>query len=40
MPFDVFALRDRVVDEYRSYVESFVPVLDPREAHPLKRGTV
>ena len=30
MPFDVFALRNRVVDEYRSYVESFVRVLDPR----------
>lgn len=30
MAFDVFALRDRVVDEYRSYVESFVRVLDPR----------
>ncbi len=27
---DVFALRDKVVDEYRSYVESFVRVLDPR----------
>ena len=38
MPFDVFALRNRVLDEYRSYVESFVCVLDPREAHQLKKG--
>src|SRR5437899_13092349 len=30
MPFDVFALRERVVKEYRDYVESFVRVLDPR----------
>lgn len=30
MTFDVFALRDRVVREYRDYVESFVRVLDPR----------
>ena len=30
MPFDVFRLRDRVVQEYRDYVESFVHVLDPR----------
>jgi len=30
MPFDVFGLRDRVVQEYRDYVESFVRVLDPR----------
>ena len=29
MPFDVFTLRDRVVDEYRDYVESFVHILDP-----------
>ena len=29
MPFDVFRLRDRVVQEYRDYVESFVHVLDP-----------
>src|SRR5207302_9779349 len=27
---DVFALRDKVVDEYRQYVESFVNILDPR----------
>jgi ATP-dependent helicase YprA (DUF1998 family) len=26
---DVFALRDRVVDEYRQYVESFANILDP-----------
>ncbi len=26
---DVFALRDRVVDEYRDYVESFINILDP-----------
>ena len=24
MPFDAFALRDRVVDDYREYVASFV----------------
>lgn len=30
MTFDVFALRDRVVQEYRDYVESFVRVLDSR----------
>src|SRR5271169_716387 len=30
MPFDVFRLRDHVVEEYRDYVESFVHVLDPR----------
>ena len=30
MPFDVFRLRDHVVQEYRDYVESFVHVLDPR----------
>lgn len=30
MGFDVFALRDQVVGEYREYVESFVNVLDPR----------
>ena len=29
MPFDAFALRERVVQEYRDYVESFVRVLDP-----------
>src|ERR1700687_5086734 len=29
MAFDVFALRERVVQEYRDYVESFVHVLDP-----------
>lgn len=28
MPFDVFALRDHVVAEYRDYVESFVTILD------------
>src|SRR5712692_6190211 len=27
---DAFALRDRVVGEYRDYVESFVRILDPR----------
>lgn len=30
MAFDVFALRDRVVEEYREYFESFVNILDPR----------
>jgi hypothetical protein len=30
MPFDVFGLREHVVEEYRDYVESFVHVLDPR----------
>jgi hypothetical protein len=30
MPFDVFRLRDHVVQEYRDYVESFVHVLDTR----------
>ena len=30
MPLDVFQLRESVVDEYRSYVESFVQVLDKR----------
>jgi hypothetical protein len=30
MPFDVFRLREHVVQEYRDYVESFVHVLDPR----------
>src|SRR6266496_637274 len=30
MPFDVFRLRDHVVDEYRDYVQSFVHVLDRR----------
>ncbi|MBI2940104.1 MAG: DEAD/DEAH box helicase [Chloroflexi bacterium] len=30
MPSDVFALRDRVVDEYRDYAESFVNILDER----------
>jgi hypothetical protein len=29
MPFDVFRLREHVVQEYRDYVESFVHVLDP-----------
>ncbi len=28
MPFDVFTLRDRVVGEYRDYVESFVHILE------------
>lgn len=28
MPFDVFALRDSVVGEYRDYFESFVNILD------------
>lgn len=32
MPFDVFGLREHVVQEYRGYVESFVHVLDPRIA--------
>ena len=30
MAFDVFKLRDRVVGEYRDYVESFVHIYDPR----------
>lgn len=30
MPFDVFALRNEVVGEYRDYFESFVNILDPR----------
>ena len=30
MAFDVFGLRDRVVGEYRDYVESFVHIRDPR----------
>jgi len=30
MPFDVFALRDMVVGEYRDYVESFITILDER----------
>ena len=30
MAFDVFALRDRVVGEYRDYVESFIHILDDR----------
>ncbi len=30
MPFDVFALREKVVSEYRDYVESFVNILDER----------
>ncbi len=30
MPFDVFKLREKVVDEYRQYVESFVHILDRR----------
>jgi ATP-dependent helicase YprA (DUF1998 family) len=30
MAFDVFGLRDRVVSEYREYVESFIHVRDPR----------
>ncbi len=30
MPFDVFAMRDRVVGEYREYFESFVHILDSR----------
>ena len=32
MPFDVFALRDRVVDDYRDYVESFINILDCQSA--------
>ena len=27
---DVFKLRDRVVDDYRGYVESFLNILDPK----------
>ena len=30
MPLDVFQLRERVVGEYRDYLESFVHILDPR----------
>src|SRR5258706_2435029 len=30
MTFDVFGLRDRVVGEYRDYVESFIHVRDQR----------
>jgi hypothetical protein len=30
MPLDIFALRDRVVGEYRSYAESFVHIKDAR----------
>jgi ATP-dependent helicase YprA (DUF1998 family) len=30
MPFDVFRLREHVVEEYRDYVKSFVHVLDSR----------
>ncbi len=30
MPFDVFALRDQVVNEYKSYVTSFINILDER----------
>lgn len=30
MPFDVFDLREKVVGDYRSYVESFINILDPR----------
>lgn len=30
MPLDIFALRDRVVGEYRAYAESFVHILDDR----------
>ena len=30
MALDVFQLRDRVVEEYRDYVQSFVRVLDDR----------
>jgi superfamily II DNA/RNA helicase len=30
MPFDVFALRDHVVREYREYVESFIHIRDQR----------
>jgi hypothetical protein len=30
MPFDVFRLREHVVQEYRNYVESFIHVLDRR----------
>ena len=30
MAFDVFKLRDRVVGEYKDYVESFVHIYDQR----------
>ena len=30
MALDVFNLRNSVVDEYRSYVESFINILDPK----------
>ncbi|HWP42222.1 MAG TPA: DEAD/DEAH box helicase, partial [Blastocatellia bacterium] len=30
MAFDVFALRERVIGDYREYVESFVNILDRR----------
>lgn len=30
MSIDIFTLRDRIVEEYRSYVESFVHIRDPR----------
>ena len=30
MPFDVFGLRDHVVDQYRDYVESFIYVRNAR----------
>lgn len=30
MPFDGFRLRDRVVDDYRDYVQSFIHILDDR----------
>ncbi len=32
MAFDIFALRDRVVGEYRDYFESFVNILDDQVA--------
>lgn len=30
MTFDVFDLRDKVVEAYQDYVESFVNILGPR----------
>ncbi len=30
MTFDVFTLRDQVVREYQSYVQSFINILDPK----------
>ncbi|OAI40249.1 hypothetical protein AYO38_06165 [bacterium SCGC AG-212-C10] len=42
MAFDVFALRDRLVNEYREYVSSFINIMDDRVreavAHELDSG--